>query len=77
MTKQQLTRLGFKRSKQYEHDGFRTSRYVKGILEVELTYIGDRLLTCDLAISELFCKPVTFEEIKAITPILGGVECYS
>jgi hypothetical protein len=71
MTEQQLKGLGFEITKQYEHDQFHTNRYVKGVLEVEFTYEGDKLLTCDLTISEMNCKPVTLDEMKALTPILG------
>jgi hypothetical protein len=70
MTEQQLKGLGFELTKQYEYDEFRTNRYAKGVLEVEFTYEGEELRTCDLTISELNCKPVTFDEIKALTPIL-------
>lgn len=71
MTEQQLKGLGFELTNQYEHNEFHTNRYAKGVLEVEFTYKGDKLLSCDLTISELNCKPVTLDEMKAITPILG------
>ena len=71
MTEQQLKGLGFELTNQYEHNEFHTNRYAKGVLEVEFTYEGDKLLSCDLTISELNCKPVTLDEMKAITPILG------
>jgi hypothetical protein len=71
MTEQQLKGLGFELTKQYEHDEFHTNRYAKGVLEVEFTYKGEELISYDLTISELNCKPVTFEEMKALTPILG------
>jgi len=71
MTENELKGLGFELTNQYEHDRFRTSRYAKGFLEVEFTYEGKKLHTCDLTISELNCKPVTLDEMKAITPILG------
>ena len=71
MTEQQLKGLGFELTKQYEHDEFHTNRYAKGVLEVEFTYEGEELRICDLTISELNCKPVTFDEMKALTPILG------
>ena len=60
-----------KLTKQYEHDQYHTNRYTKGFLEVEFTYEGDKLLTCDLTISELNCNPVTLDEIKALTPTFG------
>lgn len=70
-TEEQLKGLGFELTKQYEHDEFHTNRYAKGILEVEFTYESQQLVTCDLTISELNCKPVTFDEMKALTTILG------
>jgi hypothetical protein len=71
MTENELKGLGFQLTQQYEHDQYHTNRYAKGVLEVEFTYEGDKLLTCDLTISELNCKPVTLCEMKALTPILG------
>ena len=71
MTENELKGLGFELTKKYEHDKYHTNRYAKGILEVEFTYEGDKLLTCDLTISEMNCKPVTLDEMKALTPILG------
>jgi len=71
MTENELKALGFELTKQYEDDEFVTNRYSKGVLEVEFTYEGDNLITCDLTISELNCKPVTLDEMKVLTPILG------
>lgn len=71
MTENELKALGFELTEQYEHDQYHTNRYAKGVLEVEFTYEGDKLFTCDLTISELKCKPVTLDEIKVLTPILG------
>jgi len=72
MTENELKGLGFELTQQYEHDQYNTNRYAKGVLEVEFTYEGDKLLTCDLTISGLNSKPVTLDEIKALTPILEG-----
>ena len=71
MTENELKGLGFELIQKYEHDQYNTNRYAKGVLEVEFTYEGDKLLTCDLTISEMNCKPVTLDEMKALTPILG------
>lgn len=71
MKEEELKELGFKFVKRYDHNEFHTNRYEKGLLEVEFTYEGDKLLTCDLTISELNCVPVTLEDMKALTPILG------
>jgi len=70
MTENDLKGLGFVLIKRYEHDGFNTNRYLNGVLEVEFTYEGDRLCTCDLTIAELNCKPITFDEMKVLTSIL-------
>lgn len=71
MTENELKGLGFELTQQYEHDQYHTNRYAKGVLEVEFTYEAGKLLTCDLTIQELNSKPVTLDEIKALTPILG------
>jgi hypothetical protein len=73
MTENELKGLGFELTQQYEHDQYDTNRYAKGVLEVEFTYEGDKLLTCNLTISELDSKPITLDEMKALTPILGGL----
>ena len=72
MTENELKGLGFELTQQYEHDQYDTNRYAKGVLEVEFTYEGDKLLACDLTISEMNRKQVTLDEMKALTPILGG-----
>lgn len=71
MTEQELKGLGFELTKRFQHDQYHTNRYAKGVLEVEFTYERDELLTCDLTISGINCKPVTLEEMKVLTPILG------
>lgn len=71
MTEEQLKGLGFVMTKQYKHDEFVTNRYTNGVLEVEFTYGWEGLKTVELTISEVNCKPVNFEEMKALTPILG------
>jgi len=65
--------LGFELDHQYNHDHFHTNRYRKGLLMVEFTYNGFRLETVDLTIDETFCKPITYAELKAITPVLGEI----
>ena len=70
----ELKLLGFELKQKYKHDQYHTNRYAKGVLEVEFTYEGDKLLSCDLTISDMNCKPVTLDEIKALSPILGAVE---
>ena len=71
MTENELKGIGLELTQQYEHDQYHTNRYAKGVLEVEFTYEGDKLHSCDLTISELNCKPVTLDEMKALAPILG------
>jgi len=45
MTENELKGLGFELTQQYEHDQYHTNRYAKGVLEVEFSYEGDKLLT--------------------------------
>jgi len=71
MNEKQLKKLGFDFIRQYEYDGFWTKRYENGNLEVELTYEGNTLRTCELTISEINCRYVTLAELKVLTPILG------
>ena len=70
MTEQQLKELGFILIDTFKHDEYHTNRYFNGGLEVEFTYIGNKLLTCDLTILDLNCHPITLEEIKILTEIL-------
>lgn len=70
---QLIKTLGFELDCEYDHDHFHTNRYRKGLLMVEFTYNGFRLETVDLTIDETFCKPITYAELKAITPVLGEI----
>jgi hypothetical protein len=67
----QIKEIGFKLTDSYDHDHYHTNRYQQGCLEVEFTYENDKLLTCDLTISELNCMPISFQEIKAISELIG------
>ena len=67
----QIKEIGFQLTDSYDHDHYHTNRYQKGCLEVEFTYENDKLLTCDLTISELNCMPISFQEIKAISELIG------
>lgn len=71
MTEQEIKELGFELDHQYGHDQFHTNRYIKGCMKVEFTYRGFTLDNVDLTIDEVFCKPITLNELKAITPVLG------
>lgn len=66
-----IKELDFELEISYAHDQYKTNRYRKGLLLVEFTYAGDNLVTVDLTIDETYTKPITFEELKAITPVLG------
>jgi hypothetical protein len=67
MTEQQLTDLGWQLVKQYTHDGYHTNRYALGPFEIEFTYEGDQLITCDVTIKELKCLPINYEQAKVLT----------
>lgn len=73
ITENQIIELGFQLVKKYKHNQFTTNRYCKGVLEVEFSYNNENLVSVDLTITELNCKPTTLEEIKKLTPILGCV----
>ena len=62
--------LGYKFDRNYQHDQFNTNRYRKDILLVEFTYKGTELLTIDLIIGETDSRSITYEELKAITPVI-------
>lgn len=67
----QIEEIGFKHTDSFMHDHYHTNRYKLGCLEVEFTYKREKLLTCELTISELNGMPVSFNEIKRITELLG------
>jgi len=62
--------LGYKFDRNYPHGQFNTNRYRKDILLVEFTYKGTELLTIDLIIGETDSRSITYEELKAITPVI-------
>ena len=72
MTEQDIKRLGFEMTKQYEHDQYTTRRYQKGALEVEFTYEEGELVSNDLTITEVNCLPISLKQLEALTPILGN-----
>jgi hypothetical protein len=71
MTEDQIRELGWKLVKQYDHDQFHTNRHKLGCMEIEFTYEGADLVTCDVTISEVHCLPTTFEKAKMLTELLG------
>lgn len=71
MTEEQIKELDFELVRQYNHDQFHTNKYNKGALMVEFTYEGEALLTVDMTIEEVFCKPITLDQLKVLVPILG------
>lgn len=72
MTEAHLIVLGFYCTEEYSHDQFHTKRYTKGVLYVEFTYEGEKLLDTELSIEEVIGKPVTLKDMQALTPILGN-----
>ena len=74
MTELQIKDLGWKLVKQYDHDEFHTNRYKLGEMFIEFTYEGDKLLTVDVTINEIIGLPVSIQQIKQLTKLLGGWE---
>ncbi len=70
ITEDQLKSLGFQFEKEYSHDQFYTKRFKSGNLEVELTYEDGKLVSQDLTSEEINCLPISFEDLKVLTPIL-------
>lgn len=71
MTEPEIKDLGFEKVKSFPHNQFITNRYEKGVLEIEFTYVHDKLVTCDLTIEEVNCFPITKREIIELDNILN------
>lgn len=71
MTEEQIKELGWKLVKQYSHDQYHTNRYKLGCMEIEFTYEGKELLTHDVTIKELNCMPISFNQARMLTELLG------
>lgn len=71
MTEQQIKTLGWKLVKSYDHYQFHTNRYKLGCMEIEFTYEGNELLTCDVTISKLNYMPISFDQAKLLTKLIG------
>lgn len=55
----ELEKIGFKKTEQFDHDDFFTTRYVKGIITVEFTYEeAGKLLTTELTVKEINCMNI-------------------
>ena len=72
MKEEDIKKLGFKFIKNYKHDQYNTNQYAKGVLVVEFTYDHNVLINYDLTVHEVFCKSITLEDLKILTPILGN-----
>jgi len=71
IAEEQIKEIGWKLVKQYDHGQYHTNRYKLGCMEIEFTYENAELLTCDLTISELNCMPISFNQIKQVSELLG------
>ena len=71
ITEKQIKELGWKLVKQYKHDKYHTNMFQLGCMHIEFTYEGKELLTCDVSISELNCMPISFNQAKILTELLG------
>lgn len=71
MTEKQVQILGFKKTKEYNHDTYVTRRYRKGLIEVEFTYEIAELVSVDITLDEVNCLPIKIEELKSLDLILN------
>lgn len=53
ITENYLLASGFKLTETYDHDGFTTRKYGKGIIKIETTHRGDELITRTIKIEEI------------------------
>lgn len=67
----QILALGFTLDREYPHDQFHTKCFKNGLLEVDLTYLGEKQVSQDLTIGEENFIPIEFPQLEALAPILG------
>ena len=73
MKEGEVKALGFRLIKTYNHDHYHTLRYKKGCLQVEFTYDGEVLDSCELTISEVVGMPVTLKDLRGIVHFLNPI----
>lgn len=61
---------GFKFVKSYDHDIYKTNRYKLGPIELEFTYEGEKLVTCDITSEEINFLPVDKQSLRMIIKAL-------
>ncbi len=76
MSELDLHSIGFECKKTYEHGEFHTNRYIKGVMEVEFTYLGSigtdgELQDISLSLTETDFENVSFEEVVVLNKILN------
>lgn len=71
ITENEVLSLGFKLVNQYEHDQYITREYQLGVMRVELSFEGDKVLMPELFINLEDGIPVDFKTLKTLAPILG------
>lgn len=73
LSMQELEDLGFELVKSYVHDDFVTQRRVKGVLEVETTWVvpDGIFVSQDLTIDEVNCIEFNFHELNVLDLILN------
>jgi hypothetical protein len=71
-TENEIKMMGFCLVKSYCHDEWYTERYVKGVLQLELTYLkeSNKLDSYDVTVDEVLVSP-TLKELKQLDNILN------
>ena len=72
MNEQDAINLGFEFVKTYNHDEYRTNRFVNGVIELEFTYIDKNLVSSDVTIQEINCMEVNKEKLYMLNKLLNG-----
>lgn len=69
LTEDQLVSMGWVFDREYNHDQYNTKRYKLGFMEIEFTYEGEKLVTCDLSMKEVQMIPINFNQAKKLTEV--------
>lgn len=71
LTENKIKELGWKFTKTYTHDQYTTNRYGLGCMSIEFTYENEELFCVDVTITELNCMPISFNQAKLLTELVG------
>lgn len=74
MTEQQLTALGWKFVREYQHDEYLTRVYRLGKADIEFTYEGTELVSRELSINAFEYAKTNFNQVILLTAFINTLE---